>query len=244
MLEKYPDLRGALSTSGTECALASHERMADFADDLYGALHAFLGSSAGRALRARDTAGLLEHLASYVVLELTQLPYLVSLFHQNKERPFVERLEHEHADPARPGRSPLERPMRVSLFTDTLADVNGVSRFIRNMAEQALNHGQDLHVITSTRMAMPPGITANVFNFDPVFATKMPKYEQLELALPPLTRILRHIDRHQPDVIHISTPGPVGLVGYLAARMLKVPVLGVYHTDFPAYVEHLFETRR
>jgi glycosyltransferase involved in cell wall biosynthesis len=239
LLQKYPDLRASLS--GPECALASHERMAAFADDLYAALHTFLGSSAGRALRARDTAGLLEHGLSYLLLELTQLPYLVSLFHQNKERPFVERLEHEHADPEKPGRSPLERPMRVSLFTDTFADINGVSRFIRNMAEQALAHGEDLHVVTSTRLAMPAEATENVFNFDPVFATKMPKYEQLELALPPLTKILRHIDAHQPDVIHISTPGPVGLVGYIAARMLKVPVLGVYHTDFPAYVEHLFD---
>lgn len=131
--------------------------------------------------------------------------------------------------------------MRVSLFTDTLADVNGVSRFIRNMAEQALRQGADLRVMTSTRLAMPPGVTANVFNFGPVFATKMPGYAQLELALPPISRMLRHVGVHRPDVIHISTPGPVGLVGYLAARMLKVPVLGVYHTDFPAYVDHLFD---
>ena len=30
-------------------------------------------------------------------------------------------------------------------------------------------------------------------------------------------------------------------MGWLAARMLKVPVLGVYHTDFPAYVDNLFD---
>lgn len=59
--------------------------------------------------------------------------------------------------------------------------------------------------------------------------------------LPPLTKILRHLDKHQPDVIHISTPGPMGLIGYIAARMLRVPVLGVYHTDFPAYIDQLFD---
>jgi len=33
----------------------------------------------------------------------------------------------------------------------------------------------------------------------------------------------------------------VGMVGLLVARMLRVPVLGVYHTDFPAYIDALFE---
>jgi glycosyltransferase involved in cell wall biosynthesis len=42
-------------------------------------------------------------------------------------------------------------------------------------------------------------------------------------------------------VIHISTPGPVGAVGMLAAKMLRVPVVGTYHTDFPAYIDHLFD---
>ena len=42
-------------------------------------------------------------------------------------------------------------------------------------------------------------------------------------------------------MIHISTPGPVGCVGRLAARALRVPTLGVYHTDFPAYIDRLFD---
>ena len=34
------------------------------------------------------------------------------------------------------------------------------------------------------------------------------------------------------------TPGPMGLCGWLVAKMLRVPLLGTYHTDFPAYLEH------
>jgi len=40
-------------------------------------------------------------------------------------------------------------------------------------------------------------------------------------------------------VIHVSTPGPMGLCGMLAAKMLRVPLLATYHTDFPAYAEKL-----
>lgn len=129
--------------------------------------------------------------------------------------------------------------MRVALFTDTLGDVNGVSRFIQNVAHQANATGRDLQVITSTSFQTPAW--DNISNFAPIHSTRMPGYEHLELALPPALKMLRHIKRHRPDVIHISTPGPVGCVGYLAARRHGIPMLGVYHTDFPAYVDHLFD---
>ncbi|MBK7403911.1 MAG: glycosyltransferase [Phycisphaerales bacterium] len=139
------------------------------------------------------------------------MPYIFSLFYQNKERAFVERFEHEVARPG-DGASVLERSMRVSLFTDTLGDVNGVSRFIQDVAGRARATGRDLQVITSTRLAVPS--EPNIFNFEPVFATSMPRYQNLEVVFPPLVPILRHLDRHQPDCIHISTPGPVGLIGF------------------------------
>ena len=39
------------------------------------------------------------------------------------------------------------------------------------------------------------------------------------------------------DVIHVHTPGPVGLLGVLAARRLGLPLVQTYHTDLHAYVE-------
>ncbi len=129
-------------------------------------------------------------------------------------------------------------PVRVTLFTDTLGDVNGVCRFIQNIAGQARETGRDLQVITSTNFPTPEA--PNIFNFRPLFAARMPRYENLEFVIPPALAMLRHLDRSPPDVLHISTPGPVGFIGYVAARMSGIPVLGVYHTDFPAYIDHLF----
>lgn len=128
--------------------------------------------------------------------------------------------------------------MRLCLFTDTLADVNGVSRFIRNIAGQAADSGRDLRVLTSTRSSVPGA--NNIANFAPLAARSMPRYEGLELVVPPLRAMLRAAAAAKPDAIHVSTPGPVGLVGAFAAWRLRVPLLGVYHTDFPAYVGHLF----
>ncbi|MEM8756854.1 MAG: glycosyltransferase [Planctomycetota bacterium] len=240
VLEKYPDLRARLDpdTWADGSALSDHDRMAAFADDLSAALSKAMASGAIDALRKRDKNQIVDHLMSYTVLLAAQVPYIFSLFYQNKERHLIEQIDHTLAEPGS-GASALERPMKVSLFTDTLGDVNGVSRFIQNAASFARNTGRDLEVITSTTFDVPDA--PNIHNFEPNFATSMPKYENLQIVLPPVVRMLRHLDKHQPDVIHISTPGPVGLVGYIAAKMLRVPVLGVYHTDFPAYVDHLFE---
>lgn len=138
-------------------------------------------------------------------------------------------------------RRAADETMRVLLFTDTLGDINGVSRFIRTVAEHAERGGRELHVITSTAFDTPDGV--NIHNFRPRMSMAMPRYEQIGLVLPPVMAMLRFARRFEPDVVHISTPGPIGATGLLAARRLGVPVLGVYHTDFPAYLDHLFDDR-
>lgn len=241
VLERHPGLRERLDpeTWSRGSALSEHEGMEQFSEELVRELTTLLNDGTLDALRARDRRGITDHLVSQAIVQAAQLPYVFGLFHQNKERWFLERLQHT-LDAERGRKSEiLDRPIRVKLFTDTLGDVNGVTRFIRTMAEKSREHGHDFEVLTSTNMPMPVG--ENLRNFAPLFASKMPKYENLEMVLPPVLEMLRHIDREQPDVIHISTPGPVGLVGLIAAKMVRVPIVGVYHTDFPAYVDRLFE---
>jgi len=137
------------------------------------------------------------------------------------------------------GRSLTPESMRLMLFTDTLGDVNGVSRFIQNVGEQGHLAGRDFQIVTSTRLPVPEA--PHITNHKPAFAMSMPGYANLDVAIPPPLRMWRDVKKFRPDVIHISTPGPVGFAGWLAAKRLGVPVCGVYHTDFPAYIDHLFD---
>jgi glycosyltransferase involved in cell wall biosynthesis len=134
-------------------------------------------------------------------------------------------------------------PTRVLKFTDTLVDINGVCRFIQNTAATAHRTNHDLTVFTSTRIEFPDHLKPlpNITNFTPLYARPMPGYDTLDLAIPPMLTMLRAAEDHRPDVIHISTPGAVGMVGMLAAKLMRVPVTGVYHTDFPAYIDELFD---
>jgi glycosyltransferase involved in cell wall biosynthesis len=106
------------------------------------------------------------------------------------------------------------------------------------MARQARQQGRQLTLHTcSPRSA--DGNDANHHRFQPLFSTPMPLYPELSLSIPPVAEVLEFADRQQYDAIHVSTPGPMGLCGVLVAKMLRVPLLGTHHTDFPAYVQKL-----
>lgn len=233
VLDRHPAVQTALIAGGQAPALAHHDEFAAFFDDLTASLAGAIATGLSSGVANGDTRRTLDHSLGAAALTLAQLPTVYAMFHQNKERHLVESV-HRAATPAAP-----QHPLCVSLFTDTLGDVNGVCRFIQNVADRAQATGRDLQAITST--ALPLETRPNVFNFAPVFHAKMPGYDTLDITLPPLLPILRHVEKHLPDVIHISTPGPVGLIGLIAARMLRVPVTGVYHTDFPAYIDRLFD---
>lgn len=128
--------------------------------------------------------------------------------------------------------------MRLLLFTDTLGDINGVCRFLSDISEQAACAGRSLDIITSTRRDVPGG--SAVHNLAPLLTRKIPRYPDLDVAVPPVLAIVRLAERLRPEAVHISTPGPVGFVGLMTARLLGVPMLTTHHTNFPAYAGHLF----
>ncbi len=125
--------------------------------------------------------------------------------------------------------------MKICLFTDTIGDLNGVSRFIQDMEEQSKQNNVELHVISSTAKYCPKA--DNIHNFYPKFKIKMPFYNELDLTYPNSKLIKNKIKELKPDMIHISSPGAVGYLGLKIAKKMKIPYSGTYHTDFPAYIK-------
>jgi glycosyltransferase involved in cell wall biosynthesis len=80
-------------------------------------------------------------------------------------------------------------------------------------------------------------------NFRPIGEFELPEYELQKLSFPPILQILDYVQREQFTEIIISTPGPIGLTGLLAAKMLNLRTSGIYHTDFPEYIRILTEDR-
>jgi glycosyltransferase involved in cell wall biosynthesis len=124
-------------------------------------------------------------------------------------------------------------------FTDTLEDVNGVATTIRKMTAAGVAAGKDLTVVTSLGALQIDDIP--IKNFKPIGEFELPEYELQKLSFPPILQMLDYIQRERFSEIIISTPGPVGLTGLLAAKMLNLQTSGIYHTDFPQYIRILTE---
>lgn len=124
-------------------------------------------------------------------------------------------------------------------FTDTLEDVNGVATTIRKMTSAGAAAGKELVVVTSRSDLRVCDIP--IKNFPPIGEFELPEYELQKLSFPPILQMLDYVQRERFTEIIISTPGPVGLTGLLAAKMLNLQTSGIYHTDFPQYIRILTE---
>lgn len=210
--------------------LAAHRDVFELISDINRDLLQTVTQAACRKLNDGSVLSLFDALSQITAQQFFLWPYYFALFHQNKERPLMNELTRITPD-IRP------ETLRVGLFTDTLDEINGVARFIRDMAHQA--GLRDYHLTVHTSVPEPQYSIPGRMNFKPLLSRPMPFYPDLKLNIPPILEIMEYADRQQYDIIHCSTPGPMGLCGWLVSRMLRVPMAATYHTDFPGYIEHL-----
>ncbi len=128
------------------------------------------------------------------------------------------------------------KPKNIVLITDTVFDSNGVSRFISDMAKYAPEFGGSFSVITSSPLH-EYGLSNNILNIPSLLSVQMPYYKEQSISLlPPFWKILAKVKELKPDVIHISTPGSLGISAIIIAKLLGIKAVGTYHTDFPGYM--------
>jgi glycosyltransferase involved in cell wall biosynthesis len=125
--------------------------------------------------------------------------------------------------------------MNVAIFTDNdFAKVNGVTTSLR----AAIRHA-------------PPGIHARVYTASDLAidgddycsiaapGIRMPFYADMRLYLPSFRALLRRVREDHVDLLHFTTPGPVGLAAQFVAWRTGLRMVGSFHTDLAAYTERL-----
>jgi hypothetical protein len=210
--------------------LGEHEQMFQFAQNINRDVVRGIADAINKSVDDASFTALFDSIAAILAQQFVMLPYYFAVFHQNKERHLLRQIigQQTNHDAA---------TLTVGLFVDTFDEINGVARFARDMSRQAQLAGRKLTIHTCSTSSVKSDLTRK--NFAPLLSRPLPFYDQLPLHLPPVLEILEWSDRQQFDLIHVSTPGPMGLCGYLVSRMLRVPMLATYHTDFPAYAERL-----
>lgn len=110
--------------------------------------------------------------------------------------------------------------MRIALATDAwFPQINGVVRTLAATVAELHRRGHEVELITPNRFLTVP----------------MPGYASIRLAVAPRFGIRRELDAYAPDIVHISTEGPIGWSarGWCLAR--GVPFTTAFHTRFAEY---------
>lgn len=130
--------------------------------------------------------------------------------------------------------------MNVAVFTDNDFDkVNGVTTALRALLRwspsdirpriyTADGRGRDDPDYLSLRS---PGIG-------------IPFYAEMKMYVPRLAEYVRRARRDAIDLVHLTTPGPVGLAALWVSRRLGLPLIGSFHTDLARYAVLLSGSRR
>lgn len=123
------------------------------------------------------------------------------------------------------------RPLHIAFFTDSFAPTHdGVARATATLARELEGRGHEVTVFTVRAPGQPRRERlAPHLRVRRLASLAAPGYPQYRAALCPWGIPLRRAGKF--DVVHIHTPGFVGLAGWLAARRWGTPTVGTFHTN-------------
>ena len=134
---------------------------------------------------------------------------------------------------------PETRPDRLALFSDSLEQVDGVSVWCKRFVGQARAAGRQVWIPYCGDVPGHFDDRASFHHLPASTSFTLPLYTRIQLHVPSLIETLSWVWRQGISHVELSTPGPMGLVGLLVAKVLRLPVTASYHTEVPALIRPL-----
>jgi glycosyltransferase involved in cell wall biosynthesis/predicted metal-dependent phosphoesterase TrpH len=115
---------------------------------------------------------------------------------------------------------------RVAILADGIGSTHGVTRAVEEIRARGVS-GFEIEVVGTD-----PDVDRRL---SAVAEFEIPYYPGLQIGVPSLSAAVQTLAEGTFDLVHVCSPGPVGVVGALVSRGLGVPLLGSYHTELTAY---------
>ncbi|MCB1166778.1 MAG: glycosyltransferase family 1 protein [Leptospiraceae bacterium] len=144
--------------------------------------------------------------------------------------------------------------LKIDVVTETfLPELNGVSRSLDRMIRGIEDRGHDVQVFRpvqsadgqrSVRIAldsvsgMGQPCMSQSKNHHLSMGLRMPFYREVQVGLASPHFFRARFRKRRPDLVHVVTEGPLGLMAMIAASSMGIPVLSDYRTHFHKYFEY------
>lgn len=115
------------------------------------------------------------------------------------------------------------KPLKIAIVSDAYyPHVSGVARSIEATKDELLKQGHEVLIIAPRD-----------------FKIKVPMlvYNEIKLVVMPYRKLKKMLDDFDPDSIHISVEGPLGMAARKYAKKHKRHFTTAYHTRFPEYAK-------
>ena len=124
--------------------------------------------------------------------------------------------------------------MRIAIYSGTFVkNQDGVARVLHRLVRSLLEKGHEVLMITPQyTFQNHPGLS--FFKVPSIPLIISPDYR---MSLPS-GKVIRTLNRFQPDIIQVSTPDCVGLQVIHYARLKHIPITTIYHTNFADYMKY------
>jgi glycosyltransferase involved in cell wall biosynthesis len=126
--------------------------------------------------------------------------------------------------------------MKVAYFTESLPpNTDGVGRTMCHLTQTLDSEKIEYRFLSPFK---PDHSTPWSRNVHKIGSVPFLLYKDYRVGVPDLPRISRLLDRFSPDLIHITSPTPLGIYGIQYAKKRKIKVVASYHTNFTDYFSY------
>jgi glycosyltransferase involved in cell wall biosynthesis len=133
-----------------------------------------------------------------------------------------------------------EEPLRVAFFPDSYHEIDGVANTSRQFESFALRRGLPfLNILgwSDPNRETKGSVTRLALRRGPI-GFRVDKKHDFDLLF---TRYLKQVEseirKFNPDIIHITGPSDVGILGLTVAHRLQIPLAASWHTNLHEYAE-------
>ena len=130
-------------------------------------------------------------------------------------------------------------PLRVALFTDSFQEANGVATLSQEYAKHAQRHDIPFCCVYGSNETK----SETAGSLQTLQLKRGPASFSLgnDLRCDPLlnrhrNHVIRQLQTFRPDLIHITGPGDLGILGFWVAHCLRIPLVASWHTNLHEYL--------
>ncbi|MEN3034126.1 MAG: glycosyltransferase [Aquificaceae bacterium] len=167
-----------------------------------------------------------QKLGEFILSIIAHLSPAILLYAQKREERKIQELAKDFG-------LNVSKPRLVAYLTDTYHHINGVARSAKIVKKIALEEDLPFKVVVCNSEVEEEGI----INLKPIIEIPTPFYEELRMGVPSLVELMHMLSNNNFTQVHLATQGPLGILGFIAGKLLGLRITSAFHTDIPAYAK-------